>query len=92
MGRPVISPMHRSGSFETRQYPYRSPDSGHDKHEHFICKTGTQMATKAPLGLRLFQIGLWLLVLGAVLYMVLPRFFQPASVTEAGAGSTRPHP
>lgn len=44
------------------------------------------MATKAPLGLRLFQIGLWLLVLGAVLYMVLPRFFEPSRVTETAAG------
>ncbi len=40
------------------------------------------MATKAPLGLRLFQIGLWLLVLGAALYMALPRFFPPSPVIE----------
>lgn len=44
------------------------------------------MATKAPLGLRLFQIGLWLLVLGAVLYMVLPSFFRTSPVTQAEAG------
>lgn len=44
------------------------------------------MATKAPLALRLFQIGLWLLVLGAVLYMVLPRVFEPSRVTETAAG------
>jgi len=44
------------------------------------------MATRAPLGLRLFQIGLWLLVLGASLYMILPRFFEPSPVTETVAG------
>ena len=44
------------------------------------------MATKSPLGLRLFQGGLWLLVLGAVLYMVLPRFFEPSRMTETAAG------
>lgn len=44
------------------------------------------MASKAPLGLKLFQICLWLLVLGAVLYMALPRFLQPSSVTETAAG------
>lgn len=32
------------------------------------------MSTKPPLGLRIFQIGLWLLMLGAVAYLVLPRF------------------
>lgn len=37
------------------------------------------MSTKAPLGLRIFQIGLWLLVLGAAVYLVLPRFLPGSS-------------
>ena len=43
------------------------------------------MATKGPLGLRIFQIALWLLVLVAVVYMVLPRFLPSAPVTETTA-------
>lgn len=37
------------------------------------------MGTKAPVGLRIFQIGLWLLVLGAVVYLVLPSFLPGAN-------------
>lgn len=44
------------------------------------------MATKAPLGLRLFQIGLWLLVLSAATFMILPRFFEQSQITESAAG------
>lgn len=45
------------------------------------------MATKAPLGLRIFQIVLWLLVLAALVYMALPRFFPPPTVTGAAGVS-----
>lgn len=45
------------------------------------------MATKAPLRLRLFQFGLWLIVLAALLYMVLPRFLQQSSLTGAAGVS-----
>jgi protein SCO1/2 len=44
------------------------------------------MATKAPYGLRLFQIVLWLVVLLAALYMILPRFVGTSPVTEGDAG------
>jgi protein SCO1/2 len=37
------------------------------------------MAIKPPLSLRLFQYGLWTLLLAAIVYTVLPRFLTPAT-------------
>lgn len=50
------------------------------------------MATKAPVGLRIFQIGLWLLVLGAVVYLVLPRFLpgsNQVTITPVAVSGTQ---
>lgn len=44
------------------------------------------MGIKPPIGLRLFQVGLWLLVVGASLYLILPQLFAPSAVNQASAG------
>lgn len=46
----------------------------------------TKPKYKPPLTLRIFQVGLWLLVLAAVAYMALPRLLTPAPTAQLGPG------